>query len=204
MSLFTDDQVRYLILNFLYQQEREKPDTFTDRDRDTMQRLLKLPENQMDFNMKYLDQKGLVRLELAGGAPWWCANITAFGIDVLEHKETFKHQFSFTNAIIHVQGNNYGNIAQATNNSIINIGQQVSDAFNKAYALIDGKTDVTVEQKTEIEKQTKILEEELRKNEPDAGTIQHSWKWLRENANWIVPTLSQVVIEGIKIACGIP
>jgi hypothetical protein len=200
MFSFTEDQVRHLILEILYNQEKENPSSFTDRQ--TMQKMLNVPEKQIDFNMIYLAQKSLVHLELAGGAPWYCAEITAFGIDVIEQKEKYQSQFSFINATVNVQGDNYGNIAQAVGASAINFNQQVSDAFKKAYEVIEGKTDIASEQKEEIKKNAKMLEEELKKEKLDAGRIQQLWNWLQQNASWIVPTLAPIVMEGIKMAFG--
>lgn len=202
MSSLSDNQVRRLILEILYKKAKENP-TSAYINRAKMVDILKIPENQIDFNTFYLRDKVLVKLLTAMGSPWICAEITAFGIDVIENKEEFANQFSFVNAIIQVQGDNYGNIAQAVGESVINFNQQVSEAFNKAYGMIESKDNLTSEQKEEIKENTKLLEKELKKTEPDAGRIQQFWKWLKSNGEWVVPTLTQVVMEGIKIACGV-
>ncbi len=53
-----------------------------------------------------------------------------------------------------------------------------------------------------VKKRLEILEQELKSNKPDAGKIQNHWKWLRRNASWVVPMITEVVIEGMKIALG--
>jgi len=42
----------------------------------------------------------------------------------------------------------------------------------------------------EIKKKLKLLEEELHSREPNLDKIQELWKWLKQNAGWIVPTLT--------------
>lgn len=56
--------------------------------------------------------------------------------------------------------------------------------------------------KERIQKQLTLLEEELEKEEADLGKVQRLWKWLKENASWLVPTLADVVIESVKLAMG--
>jgi len=46
------------------------------------------------------------------------------------------------------------------------------------------------------------LQQELMKEEPDVGRVQRLWKWLKRNADWVVPTLTEVVIEGLRRAVG--
>jgi len=65
------------------------------------------------------------------------------------------------------------------------------------------KTEIQSELRGEIKKRVKLLEEELRNPEPNLSKIQELWKWLKQNANWIIPTLTQIVLEVVKIAFGI-
>ena len=47
------------------------------------------------------------------------------------------------------------------------------------------------------------MEQELHKEEKaDVGKIQKISKWLKDNSNWIVPILSDVVKKGLEKACG--
>ena len=94
-----------------------------------MRTALKVPEIPMDFNIYYLHDKGLVRLEgLELGRPGrppkrtWCnVNITHLGIDVIERIES--------------------------------------------------------------------LEKESEKEEPDQSRVRAAWIWPKDNANWIIPSL---------------
>jgi len=103
--------------------------------------------------------------------------------------------------VVIVQGNVYGNVMQAVD-SQVNFSQQVTDAFKKAYNMVEKKEDIPPEQKEEIIKNLKVVEEELQSKEPDAGKIQRSWKWLKQNAKWLAEMLTQVVMEGVRIAYG--
>lgn len=196
----SNDQVRVMILDFLHKELQEKPRDVTNKE--NIFQALGIPQKQLDFNMFYLEEKGLVEL-ITSMEGWHCAKITAYGIDVIENKDAFKSQFPFiNNTTIQVQGNNYGAIIQANNHSTVTFYQQISDAFKQAYERIETEQGLAPELKAQIKIKTKMLEEELNKAEPDAGLIQQSWKWIKQNANWLVPTLTQVVTEGIRIACG--
>ena len=59
-----------------------------------------------------------------------------------------------------VQGDVNAPIIQATD-SQVNFGQQVNDAFKRAYSMVEGKNDIQPEQKEEIKKNLKDLQEEL-------------------------------------------
>ncbi len=94
MSELSDDQVRYEILRVLHGEAREKPIS-VGLSRNEMQEILKVSARQMDFNMLYLEEKGLVKLLKYLGSPWGFAKINAFGADVFEHKERYAGQFPF-------------------------------------------------------------------------------------------------------------
>ena len=200
MSIMSDDQIRYRILQILHKAAKDNPVSF-GLEKEKMQGLLKISKDQIEFNMSYLEQKGLVRRSGFLGPPYWFATITAFGIDVVEHGEMFAKQFPFMQVTIQqIQGDIHGNVIQAVN-SQINFSQQVNDAFKEAYDKVESKTGITPEQKAEVKKNLVALEEEL-KRERDLNKIQKLWLWLKENANWVAPTVMQVVLEGIKIALG--
>jgi uncharacterized protein YfkK (UPF0435 family) len=101
-----------------------------------------------------------------------------------------------------IHGDVHGNVTQVVG-SQVNFNQQVTDAFKKAYSMVEKKEDISPEQKDVIVKNLNVLEEELQSKELDAGKIQEIWKWLKRNSSWLVPTLSTVIVEGIKIACGV-
>jgi hypothetical protein len=194
-----NDQVRNSILEILYNLSIQNP-RGSAIEREEMVKLLQVADNIMDFNIFYLEEMGLIRFFVASGAPWYSASITARGIDVFEHKDRFKGQFPFIQATIqNIQGDVNAPVIQSVA-SQVNFSQQVNEAFKQAQVIIESREGLSHEQKDEIKQQVKLLEEELGREEPDAGRIQKFWKWLKQNASWIVPTIASVVTEGYKIA----
>lgn len=162
-----------------------------------MSELLNVQENLMDSNMLYLEQKGLVKLVKVMGSLWELATITAFGIDVIENKQTYKERFPFvTVQVQEIHGDIIGNVVQAKD-SQVSI-QQIDNAFQKARSLTESKSDISPELKKEIHDNLNFLEEEVMKKEPDAGKIQKVWNCLKKNAGWVVPVLAQIIAEVVK------
>lgn len=165
-----------------------------------MLELLQTTKEKMDFNMLYLEQKDLVELHKVMGSLWEIANITAFGTDVVEDKRKYGGQFPFIQTTIQeIHGDIYGQVVQAVQ-SAVSLDQQMSDAFKKANEMVDEKTDLPETLRNEIRQNLRLLKEEFKNKPPDAGKVQKTWEWLKRNANWVVPTLTQVVLEGIKRA----
>lgn len=83
-----DTNIRDLILEYLYYDRRKNPGGF-GIERSKMLEKLQLPDNPeiMDFNMLYLEEKDLVKLEKYMGSLWAYAKLTAFGIDTLESRQ---------------------------------------------------------------------------------------------------------------------
>ena len=118
MSSINHDEIRHRILRILYEFEQENP-TRGGMTRDEVKKILQIPEKQMDFNIHYLDQKGLVELHLSGSKYWYSVRITAFGIDVITDKEKFSDQFPFMNVPIQeIHGDVYGTVVQAVESQV--------------------------------------------------------------------------------------
>lgn len=202
MSAVTDDQLRYSILQILYKTAQEDVMSL-GLERTKMIDLLKVTEKRVDFNIFYLRDKTLIELLQTMGTPWVLAKITAYGIDVIEHQNNFKTQLPFIQTNIqNIQGNVNAPVIQAVGGSQVTFDQQITNAFSQANTIVEDRTDLSGEQKEEIKNYLKHLQEELGNKEPDAGKIQRLWKWLKQNASWIVPTLATVVLEGTKKAMG--
>jgi DNA-binding IscR family transcriptional regulator len=168
-----------------------------------MAEILSAPQNLTDFNLQYLKQKGLVQFthETFGG---YYVRINAFGCDVVEHKKKFAGQFPFIEVTVqnqNIQGNAYGAV-QASGNAQVTVNMQ--DAFQKAYKEIN-EANLGKEQKELLQNNVKELEQELQKGkDADANAIKKAWIKVKQNANWLIPTLAQAVTKGLKITCGIP
>jgi hypothetical protein len=199
----TNNEIRRYLLEILYNfAQKDTKAHFPAVSREQIQEILKISEAELNFNMVYLDQKGLVKLHRGASPDWYSAQITVFGIDVLQNKDKYSEQFPFIQTTIQqIYGDVYGTVAQAVE-SQVNFDQQVTSAFKQARDMTKAKEDIPPKLMEEIEKNLDLLEEELKSKEPDAGKIQKLWKWLKRNANWVVPTVTQVVLEGMKVALG--
>jgi hypothetical protein len=203
MSLpLANDQIRLKILELLHKTAQENPRGMEITNHD-IAKDLSVPENLTDFNLQYLGGKGLVKnYRFTSGG--YFVKITAFGCDVVEHKNKFASQFPFVEVTIqnqNIQGNAYG-LVQAAGNAKVTINQQ--QAFQQAYSQIEN-SDLKREQKDFLQKHVKELEQELQKStNADVSAIKTTWTKVKENASWLIPTLAQAVTEGIKIVCGVP
>jgi len=192
----SNKEIRYMILKTLYTHFHENPASM-GIGRTTMLEVLNVLENIMDANVLYLKQKHLVSSSGVSVAfIWKSVKITAFGIDVIENKEKYKDQFPFMQVQI-VQGNNYGNIAQAGADSQVTI-TQISETFQKARDLTKATTGISEDLIEEVNDKLTTLEQEINKNEPELGKVQKIWKWLKGNASWVVPILKDIIMEGMK------
>jgi hypothetical protein len=204
MNETSNDLVRYKILEILYGKAKRTGTDWIVK-RTEIKKLLPFDEKQIDFNLFYLHERDLAKIMRVANYTWDTATITAKGIDVIEHKQKFVEELPFIQlAIQEINAPIYGSAIQ-TFNSQVNFYQQVTDSFKQAYKLLEAKKDVTPEEKEEIKKKLTILEEELKKKDKDAGKIQRLWKWIKQNANWLVPmvpSLTQLILEGIKLALG--
>jgi len=103
--------------------------------------------------------------------------------------------------IQNIQGDVNAPVIQAVR-SEFNFNQQVTESFKQVQIIVENREGISPKLKEEIREQLRLLQEELTRQEPNLGNIQKLWKWLKQNASWIVPTLTSIVMEGIKIAMG--
>ncbi|MGD6851103.1 MAG: hypothetical protein ACQCN6_03485 [Candidatus Bathyarchaeia archaeon] len=200
-SPLTNDQIRLAVLELLHEYAQKDHKGLGVENRE-IAKSIGITENLMDFNLTYLRQKGLIEFVESCKDCYWI-EITAFGCDVVEHKNRFVRQFPFINVTIqnqNIQGNSYGAI-QAGDNAKIIINQQ--QAFQQAYSQIEN-SELEKEQKDFLQTQIKGLEQEIKKGaDADVNGIKKAWMNIKENASWLIPTLTNVVTEGVKIACGV-
>jgi len=187
-----NDEVRYRILQILYDYYHENP-TGVGFSRKPMFDLLNVQENLMDANMLYLEEKRLVRIHGSMAYAWNWAKIKAFGIDVIENKEKYKNRFPFIN-VQQIHGDVYGNVVQAGGDSHVTI-VQIDEAFQRARDLTEAKADISEELKKNVEDNLTTLKEEIKKDELELGKIQKIWKWLKETASWVVPILKDIILK---------
>ncbi|RJS74319.1 hypothetical protein CW712_06765 [Candidatus Bathyarchaeota archaeon] len=99
MSSITDDEVRWRILEILAEESRKKPSVWGVH-RSTIQESLGIPEKNMDYNMVYLAQNGLVKLVQVQSSVWLWAKLTLLGMDVLENRSFYEERFPFVKAAL--------------------------------------------------------------------------------------------------------
>jgi hypothetical protein len=116
--------------------------------------------------------------------------------EILKRLEDYG-KFPIQVVIQHIQGSIQGNVIQE-GVSQVSFNQWATDAFKRAYLQVENKADVSLKLRENVKKKLEILEEELKSNRPDAGKIQKYWNWLRRNASWVIPVITEVVIEGMK------
>jgi hypothetical protein len=197
----SDDQVRLNILELLH---KNLSDDSSNRgvDRAIIQAILQIPQFQMDQNMSYLEEKGLVALFRAVGSQWTFAKLTADGIDVVENKERFAEKFSFTQTAtsqIPTEAQKATKKAQ----SQVSFPELLKEAFNQAYKQVEAAS-LLRDEKVKVEKHLNELEKELKKTpKTDLQKILKLWQELMKNANWLKPTVGPVVLEDIKIRLGL-
>ena len=199
----TDNEIRRQLLETLYNFAlKETKAHFPVLSRENIQKMLNFPDAKLDFNIVYLEQKGLIELRRGASPYWYGAQITAFGIDVLQNQDKYNDQFPFLPvAIQEINGDGIGTAVQAVG-SQVTFNQRITDAFQQALTMTEKKADLPLTLREEIRKHLVLLEKELKSEKPDAGRIRKLWKWLKRNAGWVVPTLTAVVLEGLKMAIG--
>ena len=224
METLTNDQIRKAVLEALYEDENKNPEKM-GLGSISLKKELKLSDAQMNACISYLTQKGLITVhenwlptketdEHTVGVEriGYLLKITALGVDVVERKDQFAKEFPFMHVTIenisgtlqNIGGNVYGNITSVQGDgNIVSISQQIAGAFQQAYDKVKD-SDLPSQQKESINTQLKDLEQELHKEDKaNVGKIQKISKWLKDNANWIVPILSDVIKKGLEKACGI-
>jgi hypothetical protein len=89
----TDDEVQLSILTMLYNKRRETKDAEVLRQK--IIEALNIPEQRIDFNSEYLEEKMLIDILGKSMDGWVYAKITAMGIDAINNKEEKKKTLKF-------------------------------------------------------------------------------------------------------------
>jgi len=95
--------------------------------------------------------------------------------------------------------NKIQNINTNTINAQLTFNEQVTKSFNDARSLVQTHQ-ISDDDKDTINSRLSALETELKK-EPqnrEQPKIKRFYEWLKNNANWLVPTISSVLTEVLK------
>ncbi len=87
-------EIRKRILEILYAEDEERPASFINRD--FLKEKIGIPDNKLDSNVLYLEEKGYIELLKVMGSIFLSAKITSYGKDLVENKEEFNSMFSVT------------------------------------------------------------------------------------------------------------
>lgn len=191
-------KTRYRIIESLYKKNEEDPGFPLNQKQLSQQ--IGVSDSELELNVRYLEEKGLIRCSWTGGTPRnIMARINAHGMDVYENQEEFLPQFPFLKINVNIQeikGSVIGPVIQGERATVITI-QPILDSFNKIRETIQAK-DISEEKKNDILYHINTLEKETQKEQPDASIIERSYNWLKRNADWVVPTLTQILIEALN------
>jgi hypothetical protein len=143
------------------------------------------------FQVNYLGDKGyLEQLRLNGEG--FLARITSHGIDLVENNAEFNAKFP---SIQVTNINNSKGVVMGSNNVKLDFNESlnITESFNNLYNLID-PSDVNSDV---IKEKLKHVESELNKEVINKSVLNSSMEWLKINAQWTIPMLTQIIMTVI-------
>jgi hypothetical protein len=176
-----NDDIRRQILQSLYDYEINKPDEGITNIQ--LKEEISIDENKFNFNFNYLKSKRLVRGITILGKPYYRVRITTNGIDVVENDEIDTLFPIIQNIVNHSPGT----VINSDNVSI-----NIQESFNQIYQEI---AEMNTENKSEIIVNVNKLKEELEKDNINKSKVQECSNWLKRNANWTIPTVTQIILS---------
>ncbi|MBZ2164502.1 hypothetical protein [Methanobacterium spitsbergense] len=176
-------EIRKKILEILYEKDRENFRQYIDREE--LQEKLHIDFNELDSDVINLKDKGLLEIITASHVYFLAARITTYGKDLVENENELINQspVSFTQNIV---SNSSGVFINSHDISI-----NIQDSFNEIYSQIENKNPQNTD---EVKEMVTRLQSELTKENINKTNIQKISNWLRKNANWTIPTITQIII----------
>ena len=197
MATPSNDEIRYKILEILHR-TAYRGGSHWEVKRSYLKNHLKVGDNQLDFNVWYLHDRGLAEVKKISKGNWETVVIKGKGIDVFEHKSQFAEQYPFIQiAVQRIEGPVYGNAIQAVG-SKVSINERITASFKQGYSLVELQRNLSEDKKTKIKENLEELEEEVKTEKPDKSKVQRLWDWVKANASWVVPTLREIIEDIIK------
>ncbi|MHA1215685.1 MAG: hypothetical protein ACTSPG_10325 [Candidatus Hodarchaeales archaeon] len=180
-------EIRASILKRLYDFHQKEPYNILE----LQDFQLKVPENLLLGNLRYLNEKSLIEFKLDMGGHSGYARITAFGIDVVENPEQFEGQFSINFNLIQVGGDVNAPIVQGHQIDIVS-------SFNKLTKIVEERRDIGEEEKGEILEKLGELREVLSSEQLNKSQLEKLEKFLSKYG-WLFP----MVLKAIRKALGL-
>ena len=159
-------------------------------------------EKQINFNAKYLHDKGLLEvLWTLNDLMPLSAQITVHGIDVVGDPESTGKQYSFVqNNIQIIKGDiSHSLVAQSAKEQTINI----SESFNGIYNQIDESENIDSPTKNELKTEIKEIEDHLTGKKIDLNWIKEKLVRIKDKGHWFSPILQSLIMEAIKERLGL-
>jgi hypothetical protein len=182
LSAQATEFARSEILQLLNKHQVQNPES-KGLDRAIIQAVTKLTTEQLELNMLFLEEKGLVTLKRNSGSKWVFAEITSEGV-----KEAMGI-------------NSPNSPATPTSESGLD---DLGEVFKQARYRIR-ETRLSSGDMAKVEKQYKELEAELKRGKKaDLGKLQKIIKKLNENPYGVTPEISRLVLETVKAALNLP
>lgn len=184
MSKTENNEIRREILHILYGAAKNSLGSVR---RSYLKEKLNLDDNELDFHVKYLDQKYYLETSRVSHAYFLTAKITAHGIDLVEDTAAFNREFPVKIIQIH---NSPGTVIDSNN---VNIN--INNSFNHILKKIDHSK---IENKDIVKEAVKMIEEELEKDCIKKDNIQEAMGKVdkfKGNANWIIPMIMSTIVS---------
>jgi hypothetical protein len=173
--------IRRRIIEELYNSNEEKPGLMTPHGRLIDE--IGIENNELDRNINYLHEKRFIDLLRAG--KYYAAKITPKGIDLIENPEEFNTLFPQVNITQNIVQDS-SHVVIGSNNSI-----NINESFNEIYQDPEFRNSNNKEQIKDIIQELQI---ELGNETVNKSKIQKCYDWLKINANWSIPMVSQIII----------
>lgn len=177
-----NSEIRRKILEILYETARKQNGRY--KNRHDLKTQLGLDDKDLDFHILYLYEKHYLEIVRAPRVNFQSAKITSRGIDLVEDNNRLNSIFPINITHNTVQ-NSPGTVINSSNVSI-----NIHESFNKIYEQINDKTPENPEKVKEI---IENIEKELEREEINKSKLQKSFDWLKNNANWSIPSLIKIV-----------
>jgi hypothetical protein len=148
-----------------------------------------IPVNLLDANLVYLYESGLLQGEMVMGRRTPIATrITPQGINVVENP-SLATRFQLNVQILRVE-TVYGQVAQTGPGSTVIQTQTVT--FDDLRRMVSERTDITSDEKQEIEKILRSLEKDAQENNLTKKAMNDAMKALAKYG-WLIPPLTEVL-----------
>lgn len=152
------------------------------------------------FNLRWLAEKGYID----GGPLTLSIRIAVKGIDFIEERRDFsntnipkREQLPSSAPIKVVKNKGIINVVTG-NGNILMINQQITDAFKKAYSLVEDNSEIRYATKSQVMERLSEIEEELRKkNNAHKGKLEAGLEWLKEHTFEIASIVEPLVLKAL-------